>query len=83
MATVTITVPDEAASRIATAMCETYDYDETSGQSPIEFTQAVVFRWLTQTTLDYEARIAADVARDAVLTNQSDPLVNAVMEVES
>lgn len=83
MATVTITVPDEAALRIANAICQTYGYDESSGQSPIDFTQSVVFRWLTQTTLDYEAKVASDVARDLILSNQDDPLVNAVMEFGS
>jgi hypothetical protein len=75
MATVTVTIPDEQAARIASAICGQNGYQPTSTADAVEFVKETVFRWLTQATINYEAQQAST----AVLTNPDDPLVNAQM----
>lgn len=68
-------IPDEQAARIADAVCNRFGGPGES--TPTEFTKTIVFRWLRDITLQYEAEMAATAAREAVLDNTNDPLVNA------
>lgn len=85
MAVVTFTfdIPEDEAQRIAIAVCASYGYDPSSGQTPVEFTKEVVFRWLADTTREFEAKVAADTARNAVLNNPDDPLAGAALTGET
>ncbi len=82
MAQFTFEVPDAAAERIAAAVCNRFGYDPETGMTPTEFTAGVVFNWLRDVTISYEADIAADTARSAVLENPDDPLLNIVFETQ-
>lgn len=71
MATVSVTVPDDQAQRIATAICAQHNYQPTSPEDAIDFVKQVVFGWLREATINYEAQQASH----AVLTNPDDPLL--------
>lgn len=76
MATVTITIPDEAAARVAAAVCGSHGYVPSSSQDATEYVKSVVFRWLRDTTIEWEATQAANAMRE----NANDPLIAATLE---
>lgn len=71
---VTVELPVEAAMRIAAAVCARRGYGPTSPEDAVAFVKTTVFELLRQETLEYEAAIAAQQARDAVYANPDDPL---------
>ena len=75
---VTVELPTEAAMRIATAVCARRGYGPASPEDAIEFVKQTIFDQLRQETLEYEASIAAQQARDAVYANPNDPLTYVV-----
>lgn len=77
MATLCVDIPDEQAARIAVAIVAGEGSNPASMSLPemIPVVQEVVFRFLRRETLAYEA----ERARQAVLTDERDPLVDAVV----
>lgn len=77
MATVCVNIPDDQAARIAVAIVSGEGNDPASMSLPemIPVVQDVVFRFLRRETLAYEA----EQARQAVLTDKHDPLVDALV----
>ena len=77
MATLCVDIPDDQATRIAVAVTagEGLRPVEMGLPEMIEVVQRVVFRFLRNETLAYEA----ELARVAVLTDERDPLVDAVV----
>lgn len=73
---VTVELPAVAAMRIATAVCARRGYGPTSPEDAVEFVKRTIFDQLRGETLEYEAGIAAQQARDAVYANPDDPLAN-------
>lgn len=78
MATVCVTVGDTEAERIAAAIAAKEGRAFATLEEGVELVQTAVFAWLRDVTLLYEAQ----QAREAVLTNKNDPLVNAVVETQ-
>lgn len=75
MVSMTISLPEDQAQRIATAICGINNYTPESPQDAITHVQQTVFSWLRNATLGYEA----DQAAEAIRANQDDPLINAVV----
>lgn len=75
---VTVELPTSAAMRIATAVCARRGYGPTDANDAIRFVKETIFEQLRQETLEHEASIAAQQARDAVYVNPDDPLAYAV-----
>lgn len=76
MATVTVTIPDESAQRVATAICAIYGHEPTSPQDATDFVTDVVFKWLRDATIEWEAQQVAASMRE----NPDDPLISATLE---
>lgn len=79
---VTVELPTSAAMRIATAVCARRGYGPTDADDAIRFVKETIFEQLRQETLEYEANIAAQQARDAVYANPDDPLAYVLPEPE-
>jgi hypothetical protein len=75
MAELTVTIPDADARRIATAVCAITQHVPVSDQDAIDHVRSVVFGWLRDATINWEA----DQAALAIRTNIDDPLVSAVV----
>jgi hypothetical protein len=75
MATVCVTVPDEQAGRIVTAVAAKQGCEFGTMEEGIGIVQEFVFAQLSTITVQYEAQAAAD----AIRTNTNDPLVSAVV----
>ena len=75
MATLCVTVPDESAARIVAAVAAGERAQIADMSDGVDLVRRVVFRWLTNATLEYEAQLAAQSVR----TNPDDPLVSAVI----
>jgi hypothetical protein len=76
--TLTVTVPAADAQRIMTAVCASRGYQPASQAEAIDFVKQQVFKWLAEQTIGYESQQAAQ----AVFTNASDPLANALAQQE-
>ena len=75
MATVCVTVPDDQAIRIVQAFAAKDQLTFATMEEGVAVVQRAVFRYMADTTREYEARLAAN----AILTNPDDPLVNAMV----
>lgn len=75
MASMTVTIPDNQAARIVDAFAFQASATPTTLEEGMAIVQQAVFRYLRDQTLLYEAQ----QAREAVLTNPDDPLVDAVV----
>lgn len=73
----TVSLPASEAERIATAYCSRYGYGPIDFEDAMRFVKDHIFDQLRIITLQYEADIAAQAARDAVYTNPDDPLASA------
>lgn len=76
MASLTVNVPDDQASRIIAAFAAQAFVTPTTQSEGVEVVRRAVFAYLRDQTLLYEAQLA----REAVLTNGEDPLVNATVD---
>lgn len=72
----TVTLPAVLAARIANAYCRTYGYAAFGTDDAVQFIQNRILDDLRRLTLEFEAQEAARIAREAVFSNQEDPLVN-------
>lgn len=77
MVSMTVTIPDEAASRVAQAICGRDNYQPSSPQDAIDYVKSVVFRWLKDATIEWEIQQTAAAMRE----NADDPLVAATLEL--
>lgn len=74
MATVCVTVPDDQATRIVQAFAAKDQLTFATMEEGVAIVQQAVFRYMADTTREYEARLAAN----AILTNPNDPLASAI-----
>jgi len=79
MATFTFAIPDSEAARIAAAVCASQGYGPSGPADATQFTAGYVFRHLAGIVIGQEAAQAAAQAADAVRTNATDPLAQALL----
>ena len=80
MATFAIEIPDEQVERILTALCANYQYDATisdpnsdnpqdtidNPQTPYQFANEIVRKYLVENTVSYEAKLARQQAMNSL-----------------
>jgi hypothetical protein len=67
VATIQVTIPDGAQTRILDAVCSTYGFDPASGLTKAQFARDHLRQHLKDVTRAYEAAQAAETARTAKL----------------
>ena len=78
MAEFILQIPDEAAGRIAYAVCRADGYGPADFASAVEHTKEHVFRYLARMVIEQEANAAAVAAADEIRGNADDPLAAAL-----
>jgi hypothetical protein len=67
MATISITIPDAALTRVINAVCGIYAYDPASGLTQAAFAKQQVANFVKKTLLDWETQQAITTARQSAI----------------
>lgn len=75
--TIPITVPDGGTARVNRALAAQFDFANAGkpGETKGQFAERQTKRWWREIVLAQEANTAVQNARNAVVNNQSDPMI--------